>query len=43
MFNFFVEHEILPIPNNYAKWLFVFCYVVEKIQVSLYNNHGRFK
>ncbi|NPA32884.1 MAG: diguanylate cyclase [Aquificae bacterium] len=29
MFNFFVEQEILPTPNNYAKWFFVFCYVVE--------------
>jgi len=36
MFNFFVEQEILPTPNNYAKWFFVFCYVVEnKIEPSV--------
>ena len=36
MFNFFVEQEIFPTPNNYAKWFFVFCYVVEnKIEPSV--------
>lgn len=29
MFNFFVEHNIVPVPRNYAKWFFVFCYIVE--------------
>jgi len=29
MFNFFVENNIVPVPNNYAKWFFVFCYIVE--------------
>jgi len=29
MFSFFVENNIVPVPQNYAKWFFVFCYIVE--------------
>ena len=34
-FKFFAEQNILPTPENYTRWFFVFCYIVEnKIEVS---------
>lgn len=35
-FKFLVEQTILPTPENYARWFFVFCYIVEnKIDASV--------
>ena len=35
-FKFLAEQNILPTPENYARWFFVFCYVVEnKIDASV--------
>ena len=35
-FQFLAEHNILPTPENYARWFFVFCYVVEnKLDASV--------
>lgn len=37
-FKFLAEQNILPTPENYARWFFVFCYVVENNVEATVNN-----